>query len=398
MVMEGRPTGADPRSGGERATVDATGNGRAFLPRSEFDRLLAVLRADGRRVIGPTLGEGAIVYDEIRRATDLPIGWTSEHEPGHYRVTSSARDRMFGFAVGPTSWKRWTFPPRVPLTIGHRADGQSAFDDAAPTPARLAFLGVRACEIRALLVQDRVLTGGPAIDRDYAARRANALVIAVECENPGSTCFCTSMGTGPEVGEGFDVAMTELDDGFVLRAGTGTGRRLVAALHLRAATEAEEAAARESVAQARRLIGDPVATDGLPERLRAAAESPRWAQIAERCLECTNCTLVCPTCFCTSVTEVSDLDGNESVNERVWDAATPWASPGSRAGTSGRASRTATASGSHTSSPRGGTSSASPAASAAAAASRGARSASTCAPNCWRSRRRSSNRPSSRRS
>jgi NAD(P)H-flavin reductase len=320
MVMNAAMTGPEAASASERTSSDAMGTGRAFLPRSGFDRLLAVLRADGRRVIGPTLGEGAIVYDEIRRASDLPTGWTSEQEPGRYRVAPSGRDRMFGFAVGPTSWKRWTFPPRVPLTIGHRTDGQSAFDDAAPTPARLAFLGVRACEIRALLVQDRVLTGGHAIDRDYAARRANALVIAVECEVPASTCFCTSMGTGPEVGEGVDIAMTELDDGFVLRAGSGVGRRLVAALDLRAATEAEEAAARASVAEARARIGDPVPTDGLPERLRAATGSPRWAQIAERCLECTNCTLVCPTCFCTSVTEVSDLDGNESVNERVWDS------------------------------------------------------------------------------
>ena len=68
------------------------------------------------------------------------------------------------------------------------------------------------------------------------------------------------------------------------------------------------------------MIGDPVPTAGLPERLIAAAESPRWAEIAERCLACANCTLVCPTCFCTSVTQVSDLDGVESTAERTWDS------------------------------------------------------------------------------
>ena len=309
----------DIRAGGAPA-LDPTADGPAFLPRDDLDRLLVVLRADGRRVIGPRLGDGAIVYDEIRHASDLPAGWTATQGPGSYRLARDERDRLFDFAVGPTSWKRWTFPPRVPLTVGHRADGQAAFDDAAPTPDRLAFLGVRACEIRALLVQDRVLTGGRAIDRDYAARRANAIVIAVECETPSATCFCTSMGTGPEVSEGFDIALSELDDGFVLRIGTEAGRRLVDGLRLRQATDPEVAAAKASVAAVRARIGDPVPTAGLPARLRAAAASPRWAEIAERCLECTNCTLVCPTCFCTSVTEISDLDGNESVNERVWDS------------------------------------------------------------------------------
>ena len=164
------------------------------------------------------------------------------------------------------------------------------------------------------------MAAGPAVDRDYAARRAAALIIAVECEAPASTCFCTSMGTGPEVSGGFDLALTELDDGFVVRSGSPAGDRLREGLVLPAATEAQQATAGAAVAAARELIGDPVPTAGLPARLIAAAESPRWAEVAERCLACANCTLVCPTCFCTSVTQVSDLDGVESVAERTWDS------------------------------------------------------------------------------
>ncbi|HEY6569112.1 MAG TPA: 4Fe-4S dicluster domain-containing protein, partial [Candidatus Limnocylindrales bacterium] len=185
---------------------------------------------------------------------------------------------------------------------------------------RVAFLGVRGCEIAALLTQDAVLALGPAVDRDYVARRAAALVIAVECVTPASTCFCTSMGTGPEVTSGFDVALTELDDGFVVRSGSTAGEHLLDALALPAANEAQLALARAGVAAARAQIGDPVPTAGLPARLIDAAESPRWAEIAERCLACANCTLVCPTCFCTSVTQVSDLDGVESIAERTWDS------------------------------------------------------------------------------
>jgi NAD(P)H-flavin reductase len=299
--------------------VTAT-NAPGFLPRGELGRLLDVLRGDGRRIIGPTVRDGAIVYDEVTTVADLPAGWTAAQAPGSYRLQPTGADRLFDFAVGPTSWKHETFPPRVPLTVGRRVDGEVTFEDAVPDPPRLAFLGVRGCEIAAIRTQDAVLASGPAVDRDYLARRAAALVIAVECEVPASTCFCTSMGTGPEVTSGFDLALTELDDGFVVRSGSPAGDGVAERLELPPATGAQQADARAAVARARARIGDPVPTAGLPARLIAAAESPRWAEIAERCLACANCTLVCPTCFCTSVIQVSDLDGVEATAERTWDS------------------------------------------------------------------------------
>ncbi len=317
-MVNPRPTVADTAS----ATPLAAGPNGApgFLPRADLDRLLDLLRADGRQVIGPTVSDGAIVYDEIRTAADLPVGRTDHQAPGEYRLRETGNDRLFDYAVGPTSWKRFTFPPQVPLTKGRRVEGRVKFYSVVPDPPRYAFLGVRACEIAALLTQDRVLTGGPVSDADYAARRAASIVIAVECVAPAETCFCTSMGTGPEVTGGFDLAMTELDDGFMVRVGSDTGRFLAHRLGLRPATDVEVGAARGAVAAARDLIGDPVQTEGLPERLLAAADSPRWAEIAERCLACTNCTMVCPTCFCTSVTQTSDLTGSEAVAGRSWDS------------------------------------------------------------------------------
>ena len=279
-----------------------------FLPRSRLDDLIGALRSDDRRVIGPTIADGAIVLDEIRAAADLPLGWAAETKPGGYRLVTGIPGRAFDHAVGPMSWKRWTFPPRTPLA----AD--------PPDPPRLAFLGVRACEIAALLVQDRVLQGGPAVDADYRERRAAALVVAVECATALETCFCTSMGTGPEVTAAYDLALTELDDGFVVRAGTPAGAGILEGLRLARASAQQRASAADVVRQTRETIGDPVPTGGLAQRLIGAAESPRWADIAERCLACANCTLVCPTCFCTSVVTKSDLDGTSASSERTWDS------------------------------------------------------------------------------
>jgi NAD(P)H-flavin reductase/formate hydrogenlyase subunit 6/NADH:ubiquinone oxidoreductase subunit I len=188
-----------------------------------------------------------------------------------------------------------------------------------PAPP-VAFLGVRACELAALGIQERAMRAGPVGDADHAARRDAALVVAVECASATSTCFCTSMGTGPEVRGGADLVLAELDAGFTVRAGSPAGAAILERLDLPAATDADNAAAIAQVAAVRASIGDPVANEGLPERLRGALDHPRWAEVAERCLACANCTLVCPTCFCTSVSVASDLDGIEGSTAREWDS------------------------------------------------------------------------------
>jgi sulfhydrogenase subunit beta (sulfur reductase) len=298
-----------------------------FLARQDMDSLIAVLRADGRRVIGPTVADGAIVYDEVRTGADLPVGWGARQAPGAYRLERRDDERAFDYAVGPTAWKRYTFPPVVPLSTSRRGgpDGRTiTFERAVADPSaavpELAFLGVRACEIAALLIQDKVLLGGPATDADYRARRAAALIVAVECTTAADTCFCASMGTGPEVTGEFDLALTELDDGYTVRIGSPAGAAVAARLPLAPASPERVDEAAAAVAAVRARIGRPVAASGLPARLMAALDSPRWAEVADRCLACANCTLVCPTCFCTSVAVASDLDGIEGTTERTWDS------------------------------------------------------------------------------
>ena len=293
---------------------------RLWLPAADLDRLLDALRADGRTIIGPTVRDDAIVLDEIHHAGDLPAGRGAEAGPGRYRLTRRDDTRRFDHAVGPMSWKRWTFPPRTPVRVGRRTAAGVRFAGVDPNPTPLAFIGVRACELTALQIQDHVFLDGPAIDPDYRARRASAFVVAVECATPTSTCFCTSMGTGPEVTSAFDVSLTELDDGYVVRVGSAAGARLIDALDLPLARQPAIDAAAGVVAGARAAMGTPIDMSGVHDGLQAAPGHPGWAAVAERCLACTNCTLVCPTCFCTSVTQKSDLDGTRSTSERTWDS------------------------------------------------------------------------------
>ncbi|MCX7961763.1 MAG: hypothetical protein N2653_09360 [Burkholderiales bacterium] len=206
----------------------------AVLERAQFSRLLAALAARGYRVLGPTVREGAIAYDEIAADSDLPAGWTDEQAPGRYRLRRRADAALFAYAVGPHSWKRFLHPPRERLWR-LRKNGDRIEAIAEPESARRdAFLGVRACELAAIGILDRVLAEGELADARYRARRNEAFIVAVNCAVAASTCFCASLGTGPRVRSGYALALTELLDErghvFLVEAGSERGAELLLSL------------------------------------------------------------------------------------------------------------------------------------------------------------------------
>lgn len=294
----------------------------AVLEPDALDVLVERLSARGYRVLGPQVRDGVVVYDDLASASQLPAGWGDTQEPGTYRLERRDDDALFGFAVGPQSWKQFLFPPRVRLWSARRDDDGFTPEEPAPPPRPLAFIGVRGCELRAIQVQDRVFLDGKFVDRDYASRREGAFIVAVDCHTPAETCFCTSLGTGPEAGEGYDLALTELLDGphrFLARAGSEAGAELLAELPQRPAAGDDLAAAERSLAAASDRITrtlDPADLQGL---LARRIDSAHWDEVAERCLTCANCTLVCPTCFCSSVEDVADLTATEVERVRTWD-------------------------------------------------------------------------------
>jgi formate hydrogenlyase subunit 6/NADH:ubiquinone oxidoreductase subunit I len=287
-----------------------------FIEREGFTALLTTLAERGYELIGPTVRDGAIVLDAIDGADDLPRGVREIQAPGAYRLEQTGDDRLFAWAHGPDAAKRFLFPPRETIQTGHRdPDGRVTVTPAPLPDTRYAFIGLRACDLAAIEIQDRVfLVADPA----YRSRREQALFIGVNCELPGATCFCVSMGTGPRCSKGFDIALTELDDGFTAEAGTSAGAALLDDLRATAATDERVAASLAVSEIAVAHMGRALQTDDLPGLLTRNREHPRWDQVASRCLTCTNCTMVCPTCFCHDLTDGISLDGAEATREREW--------------------------------------------------------------------------------
>jgi ferredoxin len=301
------------------------GNGPSVTIRAEdLNLLFDALRGRGYTVVGPTLRQNAIVYDELPSADALPAGWTDEQAPGSYRLQRRDDGALFGYAVGPHSWKRFLFPPVTPLFSASRDGRAMLTEDPEPPAPRYAFIGVRACELAAIDVQDRIFVGPGAHDPVYGPVREGAFLVAVNCAEAGGTCFCVSMGTGPKVTQGFDLALTELLSGdehlFLVEVGSERGAEVIADIPRAQAADEHLDAADRVVERTAASMGRAMDTDGIKDLLYRNLEHPRWDDVAARCLACGNCTLACPTCFCSSVEDGSDLAGDEAGRQRVWDS------------------------------------------------------------------------------
>lgn len=299
-------------------------SGQAILESEHFHFLLEVLHDKGYHVVGPTVRDNAIVYDTLTSVADLPVGYTDEQDGGTYRLKRRADSAWFGYAVGPHSWKQFLHPPAIRLWQAEREVSNFRPKSDSGEQTRFAFIGVRSCELHAIAIQDRVFLHSGHTDPTYQSRRRDLCVIAINCGHAGGTCFCTSMQTGPKATDGFDLALTEVLNGerhyFVVEVGTALGTEILAAVPYRDASEQDVQLAEQIVAHTAAHMGRQMDTTDIKGLLYRNLEHPRWNDVASRCLTCGNCTMVCPTCFCTTVEDVTTLTGEQAERWRKWDS------------------------------------------------------------------------------
>jgi sulfhydrogenase subunit beta (sulfur reductase) len=304
-----------------------------ILDHTHLDLLLDALKKKGYNIIGPTKRGVSIVLEEIHTSADFPVNTQDEQQPGVYRLRMRNDQAYFGFSAGPQSWKKFLFPSTLSLMKIQRA-GKS-FEFSVPMnggqiagnseqPPKMAFFGMHACDLHALQIHDKVLSGGEYADPYYKKMRERLFIVAVNCIEAGGTCFCTSMGTGPRATAGFDLALTEHISGdehyFVIETGSKNGEKILEGLPHRPAGKGVREEVEKTIQRVSRHMGRALETKGLKEKLHENFEHPRWDEVAKRCLACANCTLVCPTCFCSTVEDVTDLSGTNAERVRTWDS------------------------------------------------------------------------------
>jgi sulfhydrogenase subunit beta (sulfur reductase) len=302
-----------------------------ILDRINLQQLFTALKKREYGIIGPTRRGTAIILDEIQSPDELPAGIGDDQHPASYRLRQRDDQRLFGFSAGPYSWKKFLYPPVLTLFNGQRSGKSFEISvppdgaEAVPVPApRLAFFGMHACDLHALRIHDTVLMNGQYADPHYKSLRERVFIVAVNCSTAGGTCFCDSMKCGPRVTEGYDLALTEVMRGkehfFIIETGSSRGSEILKELEVRPAGKPDEEEIEKSIQKVRGAMGRSLDTDGLHDALNQRFEDPLWEEVAKRCLACANCTMVCPTCFCATVEDVTDLTGAHAERVRKWDS------------------------------------------------------------------------------
>ncbi len=296
----------------------------AVLERPDLKSLFNILQKAGYTTIAPTVRDNVITYENVTDQSELPIGMTDDQKNGSYRLKKRKDKSVFGFVVGPQSWKKFLYPARLKLWEAHR-NGKS-FSIAKPEneEKKLAFIGVRPCEMSAISIQDKVFLKSTFVDSAYSSRREQLFTVIVNCTEPGGTCFCTSMDTGPRAKKDYDLALTEVvkkdQHYFLVEIGSDQGKEIANKLPLKEASEEQVSEADKRLNEAARKMGKALKTDGVKDLLYENAENPHWEKVAERCMTCANCTMVCPTCFCSTMEDSTDLSGEIAERWRTWDS------------------------------------------------------------------------------
>jgi formate hydrogenlyase subunit 6/NADH:ubiquinone oxidoreductase subunit I len=291
-----------------------------ILSKPLLQRVLDNLSEGGFQLIGPTVRAGAVILDSIRNISELPIGWALEQKAGSSHLVRTHATDYFGCTVGPHSWKRYLFPPHIDLLTAQRNGEGWTFEPPQDDSPPFAFIGVRSCDLHAISIQDDVFVNGAVSDPHYAYRRVRAFILAVNCNAAAPICFCTSMKTGPRVPAGFDLALTELPESFVIEIGSEAGSNALAGVDWQPASAFDQGRVTQITQRTERQIQRQVTTSDMQQLLYDRIDHPYWDSIAARCLSCGNCTMVCPTCFCSTVEDHSDLSGTNTSRTRVWDS------------------------------------------------------------------------------
>lgn len=183
----------------------------------------------------------------------------------------------------------------------------------------IAIFGVRPCDAKSFVLLGRVFVDPKYIDSYWAARRNNALVFSLACNDPLPSCFCNWLGGGPFDKTGSDIFITDIGDAYILEPISENGERfLQSADMLKKATEKDIEKVRKAKKRAESLMGTPPKLDSLKASLDTLWDAPLWGEVSSKCFGCALCTYSCPTCYCFDIQDESRR--GKGVRIRLWDS------------------------------------------------------------------------------
>lgn len=265
----------------------------ALLPKEDLGRLMDKLTA-AFVVIGPVRKQNEFVFDRIEKAAQLALDYHTTILPPK-KVLHQPFETLFSFK-----------------------EDQGIIDVDHPDHKQILF-GVHPCDVHAIAILDQAYSHDYE-DPYYMAKRENTLLVALNCTGPGENCFCSSLGTGPDLKEGYDLLLTDLGDQYLVEVGSPEGAQIVELAGLPAAPRVTAVEKEKRLAEARKKFHKRMLVRDLRELLEENFRHPIWEELIEECLACGSCTMVCPTCFCYNVVDKIDLSLKSGKRQREWDS------------------------------------------------------------------------------
>jgi ferredoxin len=294
--------------------VDTTSFREVFIGR--FDDLKAVFRVlreffSDTKFYGYKYSNNNVVFDEINIVDEIPFNISDIQRPGFYRVSHGYRFRH-----------SYCSPKDFLLPSEHRlltvSQSYEFIEDIESIDSSIVFFGIKSCDRKAIDILDRILYGKNPV---YTKRRDSVKAIVVEeCLEPGETCFCSAVNSGPTISKGFDIAYAKLDqDTILFKYGSLVGEKILRSIGLR---EADEDIIKIYLGMVEKAVSImrsriPDVEDIQKVLVKIVADKDLWDEITSRCVGCGNCNYVCPTCFCTEVVDRVEESFSTRVGVRI---------------------------------------------------------------------------------
>ncbi|MDD5163932.1 MAG: 4Fe-4S dicluster domain-containing protein [Candidatus ainarchaeum sp.] len=255
-----------------------------LLPYLEF-----LQKEKGFQVLVPLANSnGATCFEELSEENSKKIFLDSRAFFSAKKFFLPNREREFLFEKKAPSFK-------VHETVKHR---------------QKVVFGLRSCDLHALNALDKLFLDFYGYDSLYRNKRNTCLTIGLECSKPGKNCFCDSMGTSKP--DFFDLFFWEKKDGFFVEIGSVEWERLYCKKFFEQT--------RETKNKPMEKCGLKLDTENLEQILEKNFEHKIWASEAERCLSCSSCTQICPTCYCFTIEDFFIPCSKDSERFREWDS------------------------------------------------------------------------------
>ena len=250
------------------------------------------------KVFAPVEQNGFITFQEIHSGSEAFLDYINSKKPPK-EIFFPQSERLFSYDLD-------------------RREGWGVEEPALAEKPRIIF-GIRPCDARSLVLLDNVFDGKLYKDPYYADKRKNTTIIALGCNQPGSTCFCTSVGGGPFSQDGSDLLLVDIGDKYIIQVVTEKGEKFAKEHNEFKKTENHSLSLmRDTIKTAEALMKSKIEVQKVAEKLDSMFDDPFWDLVSEKCLGCAVCTYLCPTCHCFDITD--EVIGQSGERVRTWDS------------------------------------------------------------------------------